>query len=81
MASVSVALGQASANYGWVAARPNGLILTVLKQGAINRINPAGETRWVANLIDICADDWQAGPLETVRAALAASNGSAGEAA
>ena len=64
------ALGEAAANSGHVAARPTGLILEVRSRGGIVKLSGEKSTPWQPNLIDACADDWMAGPLENVLKAL-----------
>lgn len=74
MANLVAAIGTASANSGFVAARPTGLILVPQSRGAIMKRRGDSLTPWQPNVLDVCADDWQAGPLATVLAALEAGN-------
>lgn len=74
MSSVIEAIGSAAANYGHVAARPTGIMLTAQGRGGIRRWHDGKSTPWQPNLIDLCADDWIAGPLEAVRLAIEATS-------
>ena len=70
MASIVDALGQAAANAGWGAARPTGLVIVAARLGRILKVFDGHLTPYQPNVFDVVADDWQAGPLETIAAAL-----------
>lgn len=73
MATVVDALGRASANAGWVAARPNGVVVRVKRLGFTNKLCRDHWNPWQPNVLDLVADDWEAGPMEQVMKALQAA--------
>ena len=74
MATLTEAISAAQANHGYVAYRPNMLVIDVSRRGSVKKFTGKQWWPWTPNVADLVATDWGFGPLDNVMALLIAQN-------
>lgn len=65
--NLAAAITEATANFGWMIARPPDQLVEIGRLGTMHRISPNGKRYpWRPHLRDILANDWVVGDLALV---------------